>query len=50
MTNLNFQKANCPICHQEYVYVPSYKPATCGKYNCIHKWLHPKLANKKERR
>ena len=37
----NWQQATCPICGYEYDYLPEYKPATCGKHDCIHE------ANKK---
>lgn len=33
---LNWQKATCPICNEEYVYLPVFKPKTCGKYNCVY--------------
>ena len=33
--------AKCPICKMEYQYPEGgYKPHTCNKFDCIHKYLH----------
>jgi hypothetical protein len=34
----NWLKAKCPICNDEYMYTSRFKPATCSKYECVHKW------------
>ena len=37
-------KANCSVCGQLYDYPEGgYKPSTCSKYECLHKYLHPEL-------
>ena len=37
-------KAKCPICGQTYEYPENgYKPKTCGRYDCVHKYLHLEL-------
>ena len=41
---LEWLKARCPICGQEYRHLKEYKPATCGKFACLHKYLHPELS------
>lgn len=32
---LDWQKATCPVCNKQYVYLPAFKPVTCGKYDCV---------------
>ena len=32
---LQWLKATCPICGQEYEYLPEYKPKTCSKFTCL---------------
>lgn len=32
---LDWQKAICPICNEEYVYLLAFKPVTCSKYSCV---------------
>jgi hypothetical protein len=34
---IEWLRANCPICGKEYEYLPKYKPATCGKFDCLQK-------------
>jgi len=39
-------KAKCPVCGQEYHYIEDgYKPSTCSKFECLHKFLHPETYN-----
>lgn len=39
--------ARCPICGQFYPYVKGgYKPETCNRFECLHKYLHPELSKK----
>lgn len=33
---LDFQKAICPICNKEYVYISYFKPVTCNNLACVH--------------
>ena len=40
MKKQEWLKARCPICDKEYEYLPEYKPATCGNFDCIYEWLH----------
>ena len=43
-TAVKWLKDRCPICHMFFKYPESnYKPSTCGKFDCIHTYLHPKL-------
>ena len=42
-------KGQCPICGEEYQYLPDYKPMTCGKFECLsamamEKSIEPKKA------
>lgn len=41
--NTTWAVSDCPICGQSYQHLIKYKPSTCGKYECLHKWLHPEL-------
>jgi len=36
-TNLDkkWLKGQCPICGEEYKYLPDHKPITCGKFECL---------------
>lgn len=44
MTDLEWEYARCPICGLDYPYVKgSYKPKTCGNFDCVHKFLHPEI-------
>jgi hypothetical protein len=43
-TTVKWIKAKCPICGKSYDYpAKGYKPKTCGKFECVHKHLHPEL-------
>ncbi|MCK4823824.1 hypothetical protein KA005_49175 [bacterium] len=33
---LEWLGAICPICGDEYQYLPDYKPKTCGKFECLN--------------
>ena len=48
MTKLEWEEAKCPICGLKYFYIKGgYKPPTCSKFECLHKYLHsPKLKEK----
>lgn len=38
MPEIKWSKALCPICGSTYQYPEDgYKPATCGRWDCIHK-------------
>ncbi len=55
MTENKWYKTICPVCGEEFEYIEDYKPKTCNKYDCIHKYLHPELVtskhnNRKERK
>lgn len=43
---LDWLKAICPICNEQYVYVEAFKPVTCGKRQCVESELGQKLINK----
>jgi len=44
MPEVEWVKARCPECGEEYEYPKGgYKPATCSKYECLHRHLHPEL-------
>lgn len=30
-----WHNSNCPICGKKYEYLSTYKPATCGKFECV---------------
>jgi len=48
MSKINWAKARCPECGQEYEYPEGgYKPATCSKFECLHKHAHPELKGRK---
>ena len=50
MTLFKEVKARCLICGQEYEYPESdYKPKTCSRFECIHKFLHPSIYDKRTR-
>lgn len=39
----------CPECGQRYSYpLGQYKPATCGRFECVHRHAHPELKARKE--
>jgi len=42
---LQWLKANCPICGKEYEYLSNYKPQTCGKFSCIQELKFGKRGN-----
>jgi hypothetical protein len=35
----NWLKSKCPICDDEYAYTERFKPATCSKYECVHRYF-----------
>jgi len=44
MDRIEWDTAQCPICLESYDYPKGgYKPKTCGKFDCIHKYMHPQL-------
>jgi len=43
-------KKKCPECGEEFSYDPIYEPATCGKFHCVWKHLHPKVAKARQAR
>lgn len=45
---LDWQKAICPVCGKEYLYLPSYKPATCGTFDCMFAHMHPQAVKRRE--
>lgn len=40
---LEWHKERCPVCKQEYSYLIAFKPATCGKFDCVQAYLHPEI-------
>lgn len=45
---ITWLKDKCPVCKREYEYPEGgYKPKTCSKFDCTHKYLHPELYNLK---
>jgi len=47
---LDWRWARCPICNDEYPYMPSWKPATCGKFECVFAYMHPKALEARKKR
>ena len=45
---LDWQRAVCPICNKQYVYLPAFKPVTCGKSSCVSEADKKGLLNKVE--
>lgn len=44
MSKIKWTKARCPVCGCEYEYPEGgYKPATCSKFECLHKHAHRNL-------
>jgi hypothetical protein len=44
---IKWVKSQCPECGCEYEHPEDYKPATCSKFDCIHRHLHPNIYNKR---
>lgn len=49
MQKRKWLKAVCPICNQEYEYLSGYKPATCGKFDCLYAFHHREALDRKQR-
>lgn len=32
-----WDRAECPMCGEEFLYAPGYKPPTCGRFGCLRK-------------
>ena len=51
MEEVEWGKANCPICGREYEYVEAvYEPKTCSTKECVQKFLHPELKDSRRRK
>lgn len=52
MTDVEWEYAKCLVCGQDYPYPKGdgYKPKTCGRFDCLHKYLHPQLYERKAQR
>lgn len=49
MAEIEWEYEKCPICGCSYPYVKgSYKPKTCGKFDCQHQYLHPEVYAKRK--
>jgi len=47
MEKVKWIKARCLECGREFEYPEcSYKPKTCGEFECAHKHLHPELVRR----
>jgi hypothetical protein len=41
MAKIRWATAKCPVCGEDYAYIEGgYKPKTCNKLTCLHKYLH----------
>jgi len=43
-------RKRCPECGEEFGYDSIYEPATCGKFDCVWKHLHPEVVEAKQKR
>jgi len=48
---LEWEEARCPVCGIRYEYIKGgYKPSTCGKFDCLYKYLHsPQFKEQREK-
>ncbi len=49
--HLEWARAHCPICGEEYRYIAKvHIPVTCGKYKCVQDAVKRGLLEKRENR